>query len=632
MEHNHSCESGGCSCEENLLEHIDHEEEQTIKPVLIFIIGLGLVGGGYLIELFKLSPPIVSQIIFLIAVIYVGKDIVIHGLKELKHGHIKIELLVTIATVGAFLLNSGEEGALLMVLFYLGEYLEDYSLNKSKKSLVKLSKMTPDVAVVKHGDHEHEKAVKDLNIGDVVIVKPGDKIPIDGIIVKGQSSVNQASITGESLPVAKTVNDEVYGSTINEDGYIEVEVNKKPEDTIFAKIIQLIKNSEKNKAKIDLFIDRFAEVYTPTVVGLALLVAIVPTLLGYSIYDWGYRALTLLVISCPCALVISTPVSFVSAITKGTKNGIIIKGGEYIEEISKVREILFDKTGTLTEGNLKIDNVESYSNYTNEELLKIACSIESLSNHPIAGTFSEYLKDNEIELLDVDDFTSIAGKGLKGSINNVTYYVGKKTLFNDEVENGEGTDVFVGMENKVLGLITLSDKIRDDSEDTIANLKKLNIKTAMITGDNENTAKKVASNLNLDDYHADLLPEEKVEIVQESVKKCDDVAMVGDGVNDTPSLAMANVGIAMGLEGADVAIETADIVLLEDSLSKITLLVELGRKTMSKIKFNVAFTLLVKASLMILGIAGVISLWEAILVGDMGITLLVVGNSLLLAK
>lgn len=632
--HHDSCsDEEGCSCcDGDILENIEEYEETSKKPILTFTIGAIIIGIGYLTEISNLTNPIVSQIIFLIAALFIGKDIIVSGLRQLFKRNVKIQLLVTIATFGAFLLSSGEEGAILMLLFYLGEYLEEYSLNKSKKSIAKLVKLTPDMAIVKHGDHEHTKPVNDIEVGDIVIVKPGDKIPIDGIITKGHTSVNQSSITGESIPVSKSLDDEVYASTINEDGYIEIRVTKDSNDTIFAKIVELIKNSEQNKAKIDLFIDRFAEIYTPLVVVLALLVAIIPTILGYSVYEWTYRALTLLVISCPCALVISTPVSIVSAITKGTRNGIIIKGGEYIEALANVKEVLFDKTGTLTEGSLKIDAVKSNSNYSEKELLEIVCSIEAKSNHPIANAFNSYGKDHGIKLLEVDNFSSIAGKGLKGDINNVTYLIGKKTLFKEGVESKKGTEVLIGTEDKILGLVTLMDKIRPESKDTIENLKNLDIETAMITGDNSQTAKEVASKLGLDNYYADLLPEDKLGIVEQSVEKYGDVAMVGDGVNDTPSLAMANVGIAMGLEGADVAIETADIILLEDKLSKIVSLVKLARKTMRKIKFNVAFCLIVKAVLIILGVMGYINLWEAILIGDMGITLIVVGNSLLLAK
>ena len=625
----------GCACEADLLENIDKEVdvEQSKKPLGIFGIGIVLLAFGYALEMFNVVNPLVSQIIFLIPIIYVGRHIIIEGIEHLFKGEVKIELLITIATFGAFLLQSGEEGAMLMILFYLGEYLEHYSLNKSKSSLIKLVKLTPDTAMVKHGDHEHEKAIKDIEIGDIVVVRPGDKIPVDGIISKGATSVNQASITGESLAVSKSIGDEVYASTINEEGYIEIEVNKDNDDTIFAKIIELIKNSEQNKAHIDVFIDKFAKYYTPLIVILAILVAILPPIIyGASIANWTYRALTLLVISCPCALVISTPVSIVSAITKGTKNGIIIKGGEYVEELARIKEVLFDKTGTLTEGKLEIDDIQTYNNFNKKELLKIACSIEAKSKHPIAHTFNQYSQDHNLQLEEVANFESIPGKGLKGDINGVTYFVGKESLFNQNIENEINTSVVIGTRNEVHGLISLKDKIRDETPSTITSLNAKGIKTTMITGDNQKTAKLVADEIGLSNYYADLLPQDKVNIVSDAVSKHQDVAMVGDGVNDTPSLARVNVGIVMGLEGADVAIETADIVLLEDKLSKINLLIDLAKKTMGKIKFNVTFCLSVKVILMILGILGYISLREAVLIGDMGITLLVVGNSLLLAK
>ena len=627
-------ESCGCSCccGDNILENI--EEKPSKKPLGIFAVGIIILIAGYLIEYFNLTYPIVSQIVFLIGAVYVGHNIIVEGFEELVHGKVKIELLVTIATLGAFILGSGEEGALLMILFYLGEYLEEYSLSKSKSSIAKLVKLTPDTALVKHGDHTHEKLVKDIKVGDIVVVKPGDKIPVDGIVVKGTTSVDQSSITGESMAVSKTVNDEVYASTINEEGYIEVEVTKDSDDTIFAKIIELIRHSEDNKGKINVFIDRFAEVYTPIIVVLAIVVAVVPSVFfGLSIVEWTYRALTLLVIACPCALVISTPVSIVSAITKGTKNGIIIKGGEYVEELSKVKEVLFDKTGTLTEGKLEISNIKPLGDNSEKGVIEIACSVEAKSNHPIANCFNSYQKEHNIKLLEVDDFESIAGKGLKGKIDGETYYIGKKSLFNEDLDiENKDTTVIVGTENSVLGIITLKDKIRKESKSLIEYLKSLHIKTTMITGDNENTAKSVADELGIDSYYGDLLPQDKVELVGNAVEKYGDVAMVGDGVNDTPSLARANVGIAMGLEGADVAIESADIVLLEDNLSKLKLLINLSMRTLRKIKFNVGFCIAVKVILIVLAIMGYINLWEAVLIGDMGITLIVVGNSLLLAR
>lgn len=628
----HITHDKGCACcNEEILENIQQEDAHiSKKPLIKFTLCVILLIIGYIIELFFDNHNI-SQLIFLISAICIGYNIILNGIKELSHANIKIDLLVTIATFGAFLLGSGEEGALLMILFYLGEYIEDYSLTKSKNSIIKLINLNPDHAIVKHGDHTHEKEISQIKIGDIVVVKPGDKIPVDGIIIKGSTSVNQSSITGESLAVSKNINDEVYASTLNEEGYIEIRVTKDSNNTIFSKIVDLIKNSERNKAKIVLFIDRFAKVYTPIVVFLAICVTVIPSLFfNQSIIEWTYRALTLLVISCPCALVISTPVALVSAITKGTKNGIIIKGGNYLEELSRIKEVLFDKTGTLTEGQLEISNINTIkNNVSSEDIISIICSIEAQSNHPIAHTFHDYAKKNNIQLKNIVDFKSIAGKGLEAKINGKAYYVGKQ---NNKDYISEDTTIVVECENELLGIITLKDKIRNESKSVISALKSMNIKSSMITGDNNKTAKKVSNELGIDSYHANLLPQDKVKIVDQSVKKYKDILMVGDGVNDSPSLAKANVGIAMGLNGADVSIETADIVLLESNLSKLIMLIKLSKRTISKIKLNMFITITLKGILIILGISGYINLWEAVLFGDVGIMLVVVGNSLLLAR
>ncbi|WP_067260371.1 heavy metal translocating P-type ATPase [Methanobrevibacter cuticularis] len=644
------CHDEGCCCESGILENIDHvEEKKSKKPLFLMVLdGILIALGIYSTTLaqtplslgFATIDQPISILIFLIAVILVGHGIIKHGVKSLLKGEVKIEFLITIATIGAFLLGDGLEGSSLMFLFYLAEYIEGFALDRSKKSLSKLVSLNPDVATIKKDGKEYEVDVNVLKINDVVVVKPGDKIPIDGVIIIGNTSVNQASITGESLAVSKKEGDEVYSSTINEEGYIEVKVTKTSNNTIFAKIIGLIKESEEKKAKVDIFIDKFARYYTPLVVIIAILVAIVPPLFfGQSLSQWVYKSLVLLVISCPCALAISTPVSMVSAITAGTKNGIIIKGGEYIEELSRIKAILFDKTGTLTEGRLEVSDIEP-NNISKEDLIKIACSIEGKSKHPIAKAFNDYRLANNIAIKEVTNFESIAGKGLKGVIDNEMYYVGKKDLF-DHNENLLGslgtntsgkTSVIVGNSREILGFISLNDKIRDNGKETISEIKDNNITTIMLTGDNESTAGKVASELGLNKYYHDLLPEDKLNMVEELTGKYGDVAMVGDGVNDTPSLARANVGIAMGMSGADVAVETADIVLMQDNLSKIALLVKIAKKTMNVVKENVAFAITVKSILAILGVLGHVTLLEAVIIGDMGITLLVVANALRIGR
>jgi Cd2+/Zn2+-exporting ATPase len=652
--HTHDQDDKVCSCEKGILENIGKvEEKKSKKPLVIIGIGIIIFLIGYFISTLELSffgnlfnEGILSQIIYLVVVIIVGQGIIREAIESLLNKQIKIEFLVTIATIGAFLLGDGAEGATLMILFFLAEYLEEYSLDRSKRSLAKLINLNPNQAMVKKEDGEiREVNVEDINIGNIVVVKPGDKIPVDGIISEGITSVNQSSITGESLAVGKKIGDEVYASTINEEGYIEIEVGKKSEDTIFSKIIALMKESQEKKAKIDLFIDKFAKYYTPAIVILAVFVAITPYLLfGEPLREWIYRSLVLLVIACPCALAISTPVSMVSAITAGTKNGIIIKGGEYIEELSKIKAVLFDKTGTLTEGNLEINDIIPSDGYSKEEIITIACSLEEKSNHPIAKAFKEYMKNHKIYLKEVHQFESLAGKGLKGKINGNIHYVGKKDLFDyndnlnkdidkfDEKENLGKTRVIIGDDDSILGFISLTDKVRENASYTIEKLKKQSLKTIMLTGDNSATAKEVSEKLGLDSYYSNLLPEDKVKRVEDILNEHEDIAMVGDGVNDTPSLARANVGIAMGMNGADVSIETADIVLMQDDISMVAYLINLAKKTMNVVKQNIVVVLTVKGLLVILGFMGYVTLWEAILIGDMGLTLLVVANALRIGR
>ncbi|MCL2156829.1 MAG: cation-translocating P-type ATPase [Methanobrevibacter sp.] len=670
--HSHNHDDKSCSCEKGIFEDIEKfEKEKSKKPLIILGIGFIIFLIGYFISLIELNifenlinNALLSQFIYLLVVIIVGQGIIKEGIESLLNKKIKIEFLVTIATIGAFLLGDGGEGAILIILFYLAEYLEGYSLDKSKRSLANLINLNPNKAMVKreNGDVVEVK-IEDINIGNRVVVKPGDKIPVDGIISYGRTSVDQSSITGESLCVNKKIGDEVYASTINEEGYIEIEVRKKSNDTLFSKIIELIKESEEKKAKVDHFIDRFAKYYTPTIVILALFVAIIPYLFfGESLREWTYRALVLLVIACPCALAISTPVSMVSAITSGTKNGIIIKGGEYIESLSKTKVVLFDKTGTLTEGNLEIHDIVPLKDFSKEEIIAIACSLEEKSKHPIANAFNEYKNNHNISLEKVHEFESLAGKGLKGKINGKTYYVGKEELFDynnnlnkdinefikkeklkktsviigksdsNNKENSGKTRVILGNSDSILGFISLTDKIRENAPKTIEKLKKQSIKTVMLTGDNSATAKMVFEKLRLDDYYSNLLPEDKVKKVENILNEYKDIAMVGDGVNDTPSLARANVGIAMGMNGADVAIETADIVLMQDDISKVFFLINLAKKTMNVVKQNIIVILAVKGLLVIFGVLGYVTLWEAILIGDMGLTLLVVANALRIAR
>ncbi|MHA1364253.1 MAG: heavy metal translocating P-type ATPase [Candidatus Freyarchaeota archaeon] len=555
-----------------------------------------------------------------------------------------INLLIVIAAVGSFFIGHGEEGVAVVFLFYIAEFLEEYAGRRARKSIESLMRLAPEVATVKRDGEEVGVPVGEIDINEILVVRPGEKIPLDGVVVNGISSVNQAPITGESVPVTKQVGDEVYAGTINNEGFMEIRVTKRVEETILSKIVKLVEEAQKIKSPTEKFIDRFARYYTPAVVLIALGVAVIPTFVFNLPFDeWIYKALVLLVVSCPCALAISTPVSMVSGITSAARNGVLIKGSTFVEEISKVRVFAFDKTGTLTEGKLEVTDIIPLEQSEEHVLLK-AASLEALSEHPIARAIVERAKNdgNGVELESVEEFRAWAGKGISGKINGEVYYVGSRRLFKEmsadfpeefvrDLENQGKTVILVGNTDRVLGIIGVMDRIREEAFDTIAELKRRGIKTVMITGDNERTARAIAKRIGLDEYHAELLPEDKVNIIEKLSEEFERVAMVGDGVNDAPALARANVGIAMGSIGSDVSLENADIALMQDDLSKLVYLIDMSKKTLEIVRENVISSILVKGSFAVLAFPGLITLWLAVAIGDMGLSLAVILNSLRLA-
>jgi Cd2+/Zn2+-exporting ATPase len=610
-------------------------------PILIILSSAILFTIGYYVE--NITETIyISEILFLSVAITSGYSIFIGAWKGLKKFHFNMSLLITIAAAGAFLIGHGEEGAAVLFLFYLAEFLEDYAGERAQNSIKSLLKLAPETAqIIRNGKeiqiHSH-KVKKD----EIVKVRPGDKVPLDGVVVKGSSTVNQAPITGESIPVLKKRGDIVYAGTINIDGSFEIKITKEADDTILAKIIEMVKHSQEKKSKTESFIERFATYYTPLVILSAVLIAVIPPLISdLSLYDSFYRALVLLVVSCPCALAISTPVSMVSGITSATRNGVLIKGGEYMEEMKNVRAVVFDKTGTLTEGNLTVTDIICLNNYSELKILKVAASIENLSKHPISLAITTEAERKKLNIYDVENFKSIDGAGLMGEIKGINYRVGEKSIFKnlnipiekiDKYEFEGKTTVLVGNDEKIMGLICLKDKLRDSSYATVKFLKNNMIRTIMLTGDNEGTAKSVATELGLDEYYYGLLPEDKVKKIEQLVERWEHVAMVGDGVNDAPALARANIGIAMGTAGSDVAIETADISLMQDDLSKLKYFIKLSKKTMGVVQQNVAISILVKSSFAIMAVFGLITLWMAVGIGDMGLSLAVILNGLRVAR
>ena len=610
------------------------------RPIQIIVASGILFVLGHVFEWLSFDPTIVT-VTYMIGAIIAGYEIAILAYKSLVNRHtIGPAMLMCIACVASFIIGHPEEGAAVTFLYYIAEFLEDYAELRATRSIKSLVEIAPDTARVKVGDKEEIKNVDEVDIDDIVIVKPGDKVPLDGEVVLGSSSVNQASITGESVPVLKEVGDDVFSGTVNEDGYLEIRVTKAAKDSVISKIVTLVKRSQLNRSETETLVEKVAKYYTPIMMVGAICVALIPPLFfSQNLTDWVYKALSLLVISCPCAFLISTPVGMVSAITSATRNGVLIKGSTYVEEMRNVKAVIFDKTGTLTEGKLKLSGIEVLDeNYSKEDIVKIAASLEFHSSHPIAQAIVNYADENNIHFDNIDDFRNVPGKGIIANINGEQFYAANESLIEgssfeisrEDINkySSEGkTLIFVGNSQKVLGMITVSDKIRDNASQVISDLKEKGVQTIMLTGDNKFAAKSVADEIGIDYVYSNLMPEDKLNILDTIRNKFGDVAMVGDGINDAPALARANIGIAMGAAGSDVAIETADVALMQDDISKLPYLFALSRKTMGIIKQNITVAIAVKLLCVVLAILGIITLMMSVGFGDLGLTLLVILNS-----
>lgn len=556
-----------------------------------------------------------------------------------------MNVLMISAAIGAALIGQWLEGATVVWLFALGATLQNKSIERTRESIRGLIDLAPSEAWVKVETELVKTSVEDITVGTTIVVKPGEKIPLDGTVIGGNSTVNQAPITGESIPIDKQIGDSVYAGTINEEGSLEITVTKLVEDTTLSRIIHLVEEAQEKKAPTEAFVDRFAKIYTPIVFLLAISVMILPPLLGMGTWmDWIYRGLELLVVACPCALVISTPVAIVSAIGNAARNGVLIKGGTALEIAGSLNAIAFDKTGTLTEGKPQVMHVRSLDCPENE-LLSIATTIEEYSNHPIARAITTYAKEQQISVQEGKEFRAIVGKGAQVNINGETYYAGNAALFDDlgtslqvwkepiqEMQRIGQTVVLIGTNHTILGMISVADSIRSTTYQTIQELKRTGIReTVMLTGDNEGTANHIAQKAKVDRYFANLLPEDKVRSVKHLQSEGKTVAMIGDGINDAPALATANLGIAMGGAGTDTAMETADIVLMADNLEKLPYTMKLSRKALHIIKQNIWFSLIIKFIALAFIFPGWLTLWIAVL-SDTGAALLVILNSMRLLQ
>lgn len=628
----------------------DTNEETTYweknRSKIVMGVSLAAILLAFATEYLFNGPESLAISLFVIGTLLSAWENFKKGISNLVKFRFTMNTLMTVAIGGAFAIGYWEEAAVVAFLFGVSEWLEGYTADKARQSIRELMDIAPKTATIIRNSEERVLPVEDIEIDDIMVVKPGEKIAMDGEVIKGTSSVNQAAITGESVPADKAIGDPVFAGSLNQAGSIQVKVTKLVEDTTIAKIITMVEDAQEQRAPSQAFVEKFAQYYTPAVMVLAVILAIVPPLVfGGSWDQWIYNALALLIIACPCALVISTPVSIVSAISNAAKNGVLIKGGLHLENTGALKAIAFDKTGTLTRGEPAVTDVIPLKGQSQEEALALAAGIEKFSEHPLAKAIVKDAEQKEIELTEAEDFQSVMGKGAQANVDGQTYLIGSPRFFDEmgisltEVKDQilslqqEGkTAMILGKENEMLAIIAVADEVRETSKEALKQLKKVGIeRTIMLTGDNEATAKAIAAQVGIDDYRAELLPEDKVAAVKELRSTYDRIGMVGDGVNDAPALATATTGIAMGGAGTDTALETADIALMADDLSKLPFTIRLSRSALKIVKQNITFSLAIKAIATLLVFPGWLTLWLAIL-ADVGATILVTANGMRLLK
>ncbi|MFC6718557.1 heavy metal translocating P-type ATPase [Natrialbaceae archaeon GCM10025810] len=637
---------------------------------------------GSNLELFAVAGRTyqLSHALYILAAATAGVPILRNGYYSARNRSLDIDFLMSAGILASVAAHHPFEGATLAVLFSVAELLERYSMDRARDSLRELMDLSPETATVRREDGSEETVpAETLAVGDVVLVRPGEKIPADGTVLEGESAVDESPITGESVPADKAAGEEVYAGTIAESGYLEVEVEREADDSTLSRIVRLVEDAEREKTDRERFVDRFADAYTPIVVALAIAVATLPPLLvGASWSTWFLRGLTLLVIACPCAFVISTPVSVVSGITSAARNGVLIKGGRHLEAVGESDVLAVDKTGTLTEGDLSVTDVIPLEGADDADVLRRASASERRSEHPIARAIVGHAEERGIDDdgdLEVGDFEALTGKGVRAEIDGETHYVGKPDLFEGladlehvhattdggvpvgasaseprpecdrddcldvlsevvpRLESEGKTVVVVGTEDRPIGVVGVADRVRPEAEWAVSRLRDRGVRVVMLTGDNEGTARAIAERVGTDEYHAELLPDEKLEWI----RRLDDeteggVVMVGDGINDAPALATASVGIAMGAAGTDTALETADVALMGDDLTRLPYLYRLSRAANGVIRQNVWASLGVKAVLAAGAPFGLVTVIHAVVVGDMGMSLAVTGNAMRLAR
>lgn len=579
----------------------------------------------------------INNMVFIASYLIVGLEIVLKAIRNITRGKVFDEnFLMAIATIGAFGIGEFPEAVAVMLFYQVGELFQSYAVDKSRKSISSLMDIRPDYANVKRENQILKVSPEEVKIGELIVVKSGEKVPLDGVIEEGKSMLDTSSLTGESMPQDVSAGDSVLSGCINKSGLLTIKVTKEFGESTVSKILDLVENASSKKSKSENFITKFAKYYTPAVVIIAVLLAIVPPIIikGAVFTDWLYRALTFLVVSCPCALVISIPLGFFGGIGGASKKGILVKGSNYLEALAQTEIVVFDKTGTLTEGIFEVQKIEAVD-IEKEELLELAAYTENHSNHPISLSVKDAYK-NKIDMKKITETEEIAGLGVKAVIDGKKVLVGNdKLMIESGIEYNKSTEIgtilYVAIDNKFAGYIVIADKIKDDSKKTIEILKENNIKkTVMLTGDKKQVGEHVADILGLDEVYTELLPDGKVKKVEELLKQKSEkgkLVFVGDGINDAPVLALADIGIAMGGLGSDAAIEAADVVIMTDEPSKIGNAIQISKKTMRIVRENIIFSLVVKIAVLILTACGLSTMWEAVF-ADVGVSIIAILNSL----
>lgn len=617
-------------------DHEHEEKEENLKAEVVkLVIALIIFATAF----FKVVPGKIATWLFVAAYILSGYEVLLKSIKNIFRGEVFDEnFLMSIATLGAFAINKPGEAAAVMIFYNVGELFEDYAVGKSKKSIIQLMNIKPKIANLKKGNEIKVVEPEELKVGDIIVVKAGEKIPVDGVIVNGETTINTSALTGESVPRKVKVDDEVLAGCINESNVIEVKVTKEFKDTAINEIIELVKNSNKAKSKTELFITKFAKVYTPIVVVLALILAFVPPIfVGFqNLGEWVKRALVFLVTSCPCAIVLSVPLGYFAGIGKAGKEGVLIKGSNYLDVLTKANTMVLDKTGTITKGNFEVSKIVLAEEIGKEELLEIAAVAESMSNHPIAKSIISKV-NKKISQEEIEEYKEIAGMGIKAKYHGDEIVAGNaKLLEKEEIKyypcNEIGAIVYVAKNKKYLGAIVISDTVKPDSKEAIEGFKKNGInKICMLTGDNKEIAENIAKQVGIEEVHYNLLPGEKVKELQKIKNEQNVVIAIGDGINDSPVLAEADIGASMGLNGQDLAIETSDIVIMDGKLSSFNKAINVSKRTKKIIMQNIYFALGIKAIVLVLGAFGISTMWEAVF-ADVGVTFITVLNSLRIFK